>query len=47
MVYKELLKIQNPLFSLEEVARTLHLQPASAAVLCGCYVKKGRKASGH
>jgi predicted transcriptional regulator of viral defense system len=41
MVYKELLRIQKPFFSLEDVAHVLGLQPASAAVLCSRYVKKG------
>jgi predicted transcriptional regulator of viral defense system len=41
MIYQELLKISKPFFSLEDVAYTLGLQPASAAVLCSRYVKKG------
>lgn len=41
MIYQELLRIQKPFFSLEDVAYTLGLQPASAAVLCSRYVKKG------
>lgn len=41
MIYQELLKIQKTFFSLEDVANTLGLEPASAAVLCGRYVKKG------
>lgn len=41
MIYQELLKIQKPFFSLEDVAYALGLQPASAAVLCSRYVKKG------
>jgi predicted transcriptional regulator of viral defense system len=41
MIYQELLKIQKPFFSLEDVAYTLGLGPGSAAVLCGRYVKKG------
>lgn len=41
MTYQELLKISKPFFSLEDVAYTLGLQPASAAVLCSRYVKKG------
>ena len=41
MSYYQLLKIQKPFFSLDEVAYTLGIQPASAAVLCSRYVKKG------
>ena len=41
MVYHQLLKIQKPFFSLDDVAYTLEIQPASAAVLCSRYVKKG------
>lgn len=41
MIYQQLLKIQKPFFSLEDVAHELGLQPASAAVLCSRYVKKG------
>lgn len=41
MVYHQLLKIQKPFFSLDDVAFTLKIQPASAAVLCSRYVKKG------
>lgn len=41
MSYHQLLKIQKPFFSLDDVAYTLGIQPASAAVLCSRYVKKG------
>jgi predicted transcriptional regulator of viral defense system len=41
MSYSQLLKIQKPFFSLDDVAYTLGIQPASAAVLCSRYVKKG------
>ena len=41
MSYYQLLKIQKPFFSLDDVAYTLGIQPGSAAVLCGRYVKKG------
>ena len=40
-MYHELLKIQTPFFSLEDVAHLLGIRPASAAVLCSRYVKKG------
>lgn len=41
MSYYQLLKIQKPFFSLDDVAYTLGIQPGSAAVLCSRYVKKG------
>jgi len=41
MTYYQLLKIEKPFFSLDAVAYTLGIQPASAAVLCSRYVKKG------
>jgi len=41
MIYEELLKIQRPFFSLEDVAHVLGLKPASAAVLCTRYTRKG------
>ncbi len=41
MIYQKLLKIEKPFFSLEEAAHVLGLRPASAAVLCSRYVKKG------
>jgi predicted transcriptional regulator of viral defense system len=41
MSYYQLLKIEKPFFSLDDVAYTLGIQPASAAVLCSRYVKKG------
>ena len=41
MSYSELLKIEKPFFSLDDVAYALGIQPASAAVLCSRYVKKG------
>jgi predicted transcriptional regulator of viral defense system len=41
MPYYQLLKIEKPFFSLDDVAYTLGIQPASAAVLCSRYVKKG------
>ncbi len=40
-MYHKLLKIQKPFFSLEDVSYVLGIQPASAAVLCSRYVKKG------
>lgn len=40
-MYHELLRIQKPFFSLEDVSHVLGIQPASAAVLCSRYVKKG------
>jgi predicted transcriptional regulator of viral defense system len=41
MIYPELLKIEKPFFSLEDVAYVLGIQLASAAVVCSRYVKKG------
>jgi predicted transcriptional regulator of viral defense system len=41
MSYYQLLKIQKPFFSLDDVAYTLGIQPGSAAVLCSRYVQKG------
>jgi predicted transcriptional regulator of viral defense system len=41
MSYSQLLKIEKPFFSLDDVAYALGIQPASAAVLCSRYVKKG------
>jgi predicted transcriptional regulator of viral defense system len=41
MIYEKLLRIKKPFFSLEDVAHVLGLQPASAAVLCSRYVKRG------
>jgi predicted transcriptional regulator of viral defense system len=41
MSYSELLKIEKPFFSLDDVAYALGIQPTSAAVLCSRYVKKG------
>jgi len=41
MSYYQLLKIERPFFSLDDVAHALGIQPASAAVLCSRYVKKG------
>jgi predicted transcriptional regulator of viral defense system len=41
MSYYQLLKIEKPFFSLDDVAYALGIQPASAAVLCSRYVKKG------
>jgi len=41
MSYSQLLKIEKPFFSLDDVAYTLGIQPASAAVLCSRHVKKG------
>jgi predicted transcriptional regulator of viral defense system len=41
MSYYQLLKIEKPFFSLDDVAYTLGIQPGSAAVLCSRYVKKG------
>jgi predicted transcriptional regulator of viral defense system len=41
MSYTELLKIEKPFFSLDDVAYALGIQPTSAAVLCSRYVKKG------
>ena len=41
MTYSQLLKIEKPFFSLDDVAYALGIQPASAAVLCSRYVRKG------
>ena len=41
MNYERLLQIEKPFFSHEEVAHALNIQPASAAVLCSRYAKKG------
>jgi len=41
MTYERLLKINKPFFSQDEVAYALDIKPASAAVLCSRYVKKG------
>ena len=41
MRYEQLLKIEKPFFSHEDVANVLDIQPESAAVLCSRYVKKG------
>jgi predicted transcriptional regulator of viral defense system len=41
MSYSHLLKIEKPFFSPDDVAYALGIQPASAAVLCGRYVRKG------
>jgi predicted transcriptional regulator of viral defense system len=41
MTYEHLLKINKPFFSQDEVAYALGIKPASAAVLCSRYVKKG------
>ncbi len=41
MIYQELLKIQKPFFTLEDVSYLLGIRRASAAVLCSRYVKKG------
>jgi len=41
MKYESLLQIEKPFFSHEEVAHALNIQPASAAVLCSRYAKKG------
>jgi predicted transcriptional regulator of viral defense system len=41
MSYSQLLTIEKPFFSLDDVAYALGIQPASAAVLCSRYVKKG------
>jgi predicted transcriptional regulator of viral defense system len=41
MAYESLLKIDRPFFSQDEVAYALGIKPASAAVFCSRYVKKG------
>jgi predicted transcriptional regulator of viral defense system len=41
MSYSQLLKIEKPFFSLDDVAYALGIQPVSAAVLCSRYVNKG------